>query len=96
MEDTLNNIQLKFLLNRLYDGNDATIFYLLQLHAFYSKKKDKNREHSILLWLAKNGLTGQKLVDFFGQFEGSFLNGLNYIVSKIDRRNRLININEAL
>ena len=63
----------------------GTAIWLTQIRAFYSKKKNLTREHQVYLWLIRNGLTGQKLIEFFENEDG-FLNGMNLIINRIEGR----------
>lgn len=75
--------KLKPLLDRLYDGEMGTVFYLLQCRNF------PQYEHRIYTWLDVNGKRGRKLIEFFqnesftkdGQ---GALNGINYIVRQLE------------
>lgn len=90
--------QLRTLIETLYDGNNAAYFYLTRIRAFYTKKKNLYREHQVYLWLVRNKLTGQKLVEFFENEDG-FLNGMNIIINRIEGRvysMERIKIDEAL
>lgn len=90
--------QLRSVLDKLYDGVPATAIWLTQIRSFYGKKKNLHREHSVYMWLIKNQLTGQRLVDFFENEEG-FLNGMNIIVNRIEGRKLTltrIKLDEAL
>lgn len=90
--------KLRRVLDALYDGIPATAMYLTQIRAFYAKKKNIGREHSVYLWLVRNKLTGLRLVDFFENEEG-FLNGMNTIINRIEGRRlslQRIKIDEAL
>lgn len=94
---TLNNYQLRRLLDSIFDGTPETFFYIKQIQAFYVKKKSTYREQQVYLWCVRNKITGQKFVDFFK--EGGVLNALNYIVNKLDGNKfhkKNINISEAL
>ena len=77
--------QLRRVLDTLYDGEPDTAIWLTQIRAFYVKKKNITREHSVYLWLVRNGLTGKKLVEFFQNEEG-FLNAMNLIINRIEGR----------
>jgi len=93
----LTNIQIRKVLDSIYDGNPETFFYIKQIQAFYIKKESKYREHQIYLWCVRNQLVGKKFVDFFK--EGGILEGLNYIVNKLNGNKNFknnINISEAL
>lgn len=90
--------QLRKVLDTLYDGTPETAIWLTQIRAFYSKKKNIHREHSVYLWLVRNSLIGIKLVEFFENEDG-FLNGMNIIINRIEGRKfslEQIKINEAL
>ena len=78
----LSNQNLRKVLDRLYDGEMGTSFYLLQCRNF------PKYEHQIYLWLDRNGLHGKKLIEFFQNESFSHdgqgaLNGINFIVRKI-------------
>ena len=105
-EDTLNQYrmqglpvdELRTVLDALYDGVPETAFWLTQIRAFYSKKNNLFREHSVYLYLIKNQLTGRRLVEFFKNEEG-FLNGMNFIINRMEGRKftlERIKIDEAL
>jgi hypothetical protein len=90
--------QLRRVLDTLYDGEVGTAFWLTQIRAFYSKKKNLTREHQVYLYLIKNGLRGKKLIEFFENEEG-FLNAMNLIINRMDGNNysvTRIKIDEAL
>jgi hypothetical protein len=90
--------QLRKVMDTLYNGVPETMFWLAQIRAFYSKKKNLHREHQVYLWLVRNELTGKKLIDFFQNEEG-FLNGMNTIINRIEGRKyslERIKIDEAL
>ena len=90
--------KLRKVLDTLYDGQPATAIYLTQIRAFYAKKKNIHREHSVYLYMVRNGLIGLKLVEFF-ENEGGFLNGLNFLINRMDGRKytlETIKIDEAL
>jgi len=89
--------QLRKVLDTLYDGQPDTAIWLTQIRAFYAKKKNVHREHCVYLWLARNGLYGMKLVEFFQNEEG-FLNGMNHIINRMEGRKvslETIKIDEA-
>lgn len=77
--------ELRRVLDTLYDGNMGTAIWLTQIRSFYSKKKNLTREHQVYLWLIRNKLVGQKLIEFFENEEG-FLNGMNLIINRIEGR----------
>ncbi len=85
--DQLNVLQLKKLLDYLFDGYLPCAEWLVKITTFYADKKDRSREHAVYLWLAKNQIIGKKIVEFF-ENEGSFLDGLNTAVNFIEGRPR--------
>ena len=90
--------QLRKVLDALYDGEPATAIWLTQIRAFYAKKKNITREHQLYLFLLRNELYGKRLVEFFENEDG-FLNGMNYLVNRMDGRKyslERIKIDEAL
>lgn len=94
----LDELQLRRVLDTLYDGEMNTAIWLTQIRAFYSKKQNITREHQVYMWLVRNELTGKKLIDFFENEEG-FLNGMNTIINRIEGRKislERIKIDEAL
>lgn len=83
IDDALTNDQLRTVLDALYDGNEATTPILINIQ--YSYK----RAHHIFLWLVRNQLRGQKLVDFFrnesGDLDGGgLLSGVTKILNSLD------------
>lgn len=87
--------ELRVVLDYLYDGHAPVMTHLLEIRGFYHTKKDLHREHQVYLWLAKNKLRGQKLVEFFkneGGVLGVILKATNYIDNA--SRNK-VNANEA-
>jgi hypothetical protein len=42
------------------------------------------RRLEVYRWLIKNGVTGKKFIEFYAQFNNSYLRCLKFILSKID------------
>lgn len=62
--EELDRYQLRRVADYLYDGIPETAHLMSQLRQF----KDGDR---ILLWLVRNGMRGQKMIDFFKEENGS-------------------------
>lgn len=82
--------QLRTVLDFLYDGEPATAIWLTQIRAFYAKRSSITREHQVYLWLCRNKLQGKRLVEFF-ENEGGFLNGMNFIINRMEGRKTHMN-----
>ena len=88
-DGTLNNLQLRKLLDTIYDGHNETFFYIMQIQAFYVKKKSKRREQQVYLWCVRNKIVGENFVNFFKA--NGFLDGMNYIVNKLNGNKNFMN-----
>lgn len=102
LETGINKAQLRTMIEYLWDGNMMAFSFLTRIRSFYSKKQDFTREYSVYLWLSRNKIKGQRLVDFFrnegNDDQGNFLEGLNYICNRLDGRKvrrEIIKIDEA-
>jgi len=96
MNSCLDKNQLRKVIDSIYDGESETFFWIMQIQAFYVKKANVFREQQVYLWCIKNKVTGKKFIEFFNCH--GFLNGLNFIVNKMDGRKysqEKIKINEA-
>ena len=92
----LSNIQIRKILDSIYDGETETFFYIMQIQSFYCKKQNKERELRVYLWFIKNKVTGKKFIEFFRR--AGFLEGLNHVVNRLDGRkhhSNIMKINEA-
>jgi len=63
----LTKDQLRIVADRLYDGVFGTVLLMRQVRQF-------KRGDEILLWLVKNELKGERMVDFFKDVSGDELN----------------------
>lgn len=94
----LNEWELRRVLDTLYDGEPDTMFWLAQIRAFYSKKKNVYREHAVYMFMVRQNIRGRKIIEFFNE-RGGFLNGMNWLINRMDGRKyslETIKLDEAL
>ena len=75
--------QLRKVLDFIYDGNIKAFDLLLNINSNYK------RAHKIFLWCVRNGIQGQKFVEYFqnesGDTDGGgILSGVTLILGRID------------
>ena len=75
--------QLRKVLDFIYDGNISAYDLMLNIHHNYL------RAHKIFLWCVKNGVRGQKFVEYFqnesgDEDGGGILSGVTLILGRID------------
>lgn len=85
MNQHINQVALRVMLDYLYDGHFQTHSILLQIRHNYK------RFWQVYSWLAKNKIRGAKLVEFFADARGDVngqgvLQGVTKILNKVDGR----------
>lgn len=78
----MDQLTERSLLEYVWDGNPQVVMTLRQLRAQFTRYPE------ILIWLVKNNIRGQALIDFFNDAEGvetrGVLLGVKKILNRID------------